>query len=297
VNLSRRDLIQQLSFFAFASFPTKARDRLAVTSWPFRTLIDGPTNHQRDTTARGMDLKEFPAFIVEKFGVHNINPLSDHFHSSDPAYLDSFREAVAKAGSHIVDLGLSGRQFYSSDAAARAEAVAFGREWIDVAVAVGSPSVRQHVSGRRGEIPNVDLAAASLGEMAEYGAKRNVVVNLENDNAVAEDPFLLVSVIEKVNSRHLRALPDFGNSLPGHDAAFNERAVRAMLGHAYNMCHVKDTLTSASGETHVVDLKAMFALAKAAGYKGYFSMEYDTKSGDPVSGTKKLIEETLQYIG
>jgi sugar phosphate isomerase/epimerase len=296
VNLSRRDLIKQLSLFAFDGFPTKAHDRLAVTSWPFRTLIDSPTNRQRDSTVAGMDLKEFPAFIVKKFGVHNINPLSDHFHSSDPAYLDSFREAVAKAGSHVVDLGLSGRQFYSSDAAARTEAVAFGRKWIDVAAAVGSPSVRQHVSGRRGETPNVDLAAGSLGEMAEYSAKRNIVVNLENDNAVAEDPFFLVSVIEKVNSHHLRALPDFGNSLPAHDAAFNERAVRAMLQHAYNMCHVKDTLHSTNGETHTVDLKKMFTLAKASGFKGYFSMEYDTKSGDPFAGTKKLIEETIQYL-
>src|SRR5947207_2396470 len=105
---SRRDLLKKLPFFVLANslsaanFPTKARERLAVTSYPFRTLIDSPTNRQRDTTAPGMDLKEFPAFVVEKFGVYNINPLSDHFHSSDPAYLDSFREAVAKAGSHIV---------------------------------------------------------------------------------------------------------------------------------------------------------------------------------------------------
>jgi sugar phosphate isomerase/epimerase len=296
VHPSRRDLFKQLSLFAFAGFPVKARDRLAVTSWPFRTLIDSPTNRQRDATIPGMDLKEFAAFIVEKFGVHNINPLSDHFHSSDPAYLASLREAIAKAGSHIVDLGLSGKQFYSSYAAARAEAVEFGKKWIDVAVAVGSPSVRQHVSGRRGETPNLALAAASLGEMAEYGAKRNVVVNLENDNAVAEDPFFLVSVIEKVNSRHLRALPDFGNSLPPHDADYNEKAVKAMLKYAYNMCHVKDTLRSANGETHVVDLEKMFELAKASGYKGYFSMEFDTKSGDPFSGTKRLIEETLKYL-
>jgi sugar phosphate isomerase/epimerase len=296
VNSSRRDLFKRLSLFAFAGFPVRARDRLAVTSWPFRTLIESPTNRQRDAAVRGIDLKEFPAMIVEKFDVHNINPLSDHFHSTEPAYLDSFREAVAKAGSHIVDLGLSGKQFYSPDAATRIEAVEFGRKWIDIAAAIGSPSVRQHVSGRRGETPNVELAAASLGEMAEYGAKRNIVVNLENDSAVSEDPFFLVSVIEKVNSRHLRALPDFGNSLQGHDAAFNERAVSAMLKHAYNMCHVKDTLRSATGQTYVVDLKKMFELAKASHYKGYFSMEFDTKSGDPFSGTHKLIEDTLKYL-
>ena len=286
---SRRDLLKRLPLLAIVSFPTKARDRLAVTSWPFRTFFDGSSPR--------MDMREFPAFVVEKFGVHNINPLSSHFHSSDAAYLESFREAVAKAKSHVVDLGLGGKQFYSADAATRKAAVEYGRQWIDNAVTIGSPSVRQHVAGQKGETPNVALAAESLGEMAEYGAKRNIVVNLENDNPVAEDPFFLTSVIEKVNSRHLRALPDFGNSLQGHDAAYNERAVRAMLKNAYNMCHVKDTLRSADGQTYEVDLEKMFALAKAAGYKGYFSMEFDTKSGDPSTGTKKLIEETLKYLG
>ena len=39
------------------------------------------------------------------------------------------------------------------------------------------------------------------------------MVNLENDNAVAEDPYFIVNVVEKVNHGYLRALPDFGNSV------------------------------------------------------------------------------------
>src|SRR5436305_15143895 len=66
-------------------FPTKPRDRLAVTSWPFRAYIESPTNHNRDRSKPGMDLTEFPAVVIAKFGVYNINPLSDHFRSSDSA--------------------------------------------------------------------------------------------------------------------------------------------------------------------------------------------------------------------
>jgi len=126
------DLSSSYRYSPLRSFPVKTRDRLAVTSWPFRTLIDSPTNRQRDATVPGIDLKEFPALIVEKFGVHNINPLSDHFHSSDPLTSIPFVRRSRKAGSHVVDLGLSGKQFYSSDAAARTEAVEFGRKWIDI---------------------------------------------------------------------------------------------------------------------------------------------------------------------
>jgi sugar phosphate isomerase/epimerase len=185
---------------------------------------------------------------------------------------------------------------YDLDPAKRQAGVAYGRQWIDIAALIGSPSVRQHISGTPGARPDVALAAETLGQLAEYGGKRKIVVNLENDNAVAEDPFFITAVIEKVNSPYLRALPDFGNSLMGHDAEFNRKAVAAMLSHAFNMCHVKNTVQDHSGRVYQVDLKTMFELAKQAGYPGYFSMEFDIAAGDPFPGTELLISKTLQYL-
>lgn len=243
-----------------------------------------------------MDLKDFPVFVAEKFNVRNINPLLDHFTSTDQAYVDTFRAALEKADVRIVDLGLGGRRFYAQDATVRRDAVLFGKKGIDVAVQVGSPSVRQHVSGHSGEKPDVSLAAGLLAEVAEYGAKRNIVVGLENDSPGSEDPYFLVAVIEKVKSPYLRALPDFGNSLSGHDNAYNHDAVKAMLRHAWNMCHVKDTVRGDDGKLYHVDLKSLFELARETSYRGYFSMEFDTDGGDPVAGTIKLVESSLQYL-
>ena len=281
---------------AEARFPSSARERLAVTSYPFRAYIESPTNRGRNRALQGIDLKQFPALVANKFGVHNINPLIDHFAATTPAYLDGFRKAVDEAGSHIVDFGLPGGDFYSPDASARAAAVTAGSKWVEMAATIGSPSVRQHVRGRKGQNPNVDLAAQSLGQLAEHGGKHGIVINLENDDAVSEDPFFLVSVIEKVDNPHLRGLPDFGNSLIGHDADYNQRAVAAMLKHAYNMCHVKDVVESDSGQPATVDLARMFALAKNSSFRGYFSMEFDTRQGDPFAGTTRLVSETLKYL-
>jgi sugar phosphate isomerase/epimerase len=242
-----------------------------------------------------MDITAFAGMVAEKFGVFNINPLADHFRSTEPAYLDRFRSSLEKARSHIVDFGLGGREFYSADAQTRQEAIEYGRKWIDVAGVIGSPSVRQHIRGKRGVKPDVETAAQTLGKLAEYGSKRNIVINLENDNPVAEDPFFLVNVIEKVNNPYLRGLPDFGNSLPGHDAAYNQRAVGAMLDHAFNMCHVKDIM-EADGKHYVVDLPALFQLAKQRRFRGYFSMECEAEAEDPFAGTKRLINVTLQNL-
>jgi sugar phosphate isomerase/epimerase len=131
--------------------------------------------------------------------------------------------------------------------------------------------------------------------VADYGAKRKIVVNLENDNPVAEDPFFIVSVIEKVSNPYLRALPDFGNSRIGRDDEYNKKAVAAMLAHVFNMCHVKGVVESGGGEVPV-DLNTMFGLAKAASYRGYYCMEFETNGADPFAGTKNLIAETLKYL-
>jgi len=271
------------------TFPRRPRERLSVTSWPFRSVLTGPT--------ATMDLQQFPAVIRERFGIVNINPLASHFKDDTPQYIADFGAAVAKAGSHIVDLGLGGGAFFDPDAAVREKGIAYGRKWIDIASQLGAPSVRQHVTRTRDYPADVALAAQSLGALAEYGAKRNIVVNLENDSPVSEDPFFLVAVIEKVNSPYLRALPDMGNSLqPSDDAARNEKAVRAMFGHVFNVCHVKDAIVNqATGKVYRVDLARMFAIAEQSHFKGYFTMEPDVH-GDPFEATQKLIAATLTYL-
>jgi sugar phosphate isomerase/epimerase len=277
-------------------FPTEPGERLAVTSYPFRKLIESPTNRERDPKQPGMDLKDFAQMIVTKFGIYNINPLADHFSSTDPAYLESFRRAVESAGSHMVDLGLAGRKFWDPDPAQRQAAIDYGKHWIDIAAVVGSPSVRQHLGGSHGVKPDVDLGAQTLSKLADYGAAKNILVLLENDSAVNEDPFLIVNLIEKVGNPFLRGLPDLGNSLQAGDADFNERGVTAMFQHAYSMCHVKDAVVGKGGEVYKVDLAKMFGIAKASGYRGYFSMEFETRLADPFTGTARLKDETLKYL-
>ncbi|MGH9469870.1 MAG: sugar phosphate isomerase/epimerase family protein [Terriglobia bacterium] len=278
------------------AFPKARRDRISVTSWPFRNYIESLTNRYRDPKLPGMDLKDFAAMVAQRFNIHNINPLSWHFKSSSPAYLEGFRKALEQAGSHIVGLGLAGGPFYDPNSSTREAAVADAKRWIDIAVIVGSPSVRPQISESHSLTPDVDRCAHSFGTLAAYGARKNVVVNMENDDPVTQDPFFIAKVIEKVDNPYLCSLPDFGNDAV-KGAAFNARALRTMFRHAYNMCHVKGEVKDRQGHTCKVDLPQIFHIAKASHYGGYFSMEYDTDFGDPYAGTKMLIEETLKYLG
>lgn len=278
-------------------FPAKPADRLALISWPFRQYMESPYNKARNPKKPGMNIVQFARMAIEKFGIHNINPMSSHFGSWEPGYLEQTREAVEKAGSRFVNLSLGGATFWDPDPAKRQAAIGYGRQWIDRAIILGSPAVRPHLAGASGVKPNADLAAQSLSELADYGAKKNVVVDLENDDLVNEDPFFLVKVIEKAGNPYLRALPDFGNTLARGNADYNYRGLKAMFQHAYNMSHVKDEITSDAGKVYKVDLAKVFGIARASGYRGYFSMEFDTPDpkADPFAGTRRLVRETLRY--
>ena len=243
-----------------------------------------------------MELQDFAAHVVEKFNVHHIEPWSPVFPSTDPKYLERFRAAVEKAKSSVVDIAVDGgHSQYALDKAEREKAVAASNAWVDVGAALGSPSIRTHIDAAKDSKPDVGRAADTLARVAEYGAKKNVVVHLENDNPVSEDPFFIVEVIEKVNSPWLRALPDFGNSLAAHDEAFQDRALEAMFAHAYGICHVKDGEVDDQGKASHVDLAKAFSTLRKHSYKGYCSIEYDAP-GDPYKPTATLVEATIRSL-
>jgi sugar phosphate isomerase/epimerase len=277
-------------------FPVKPRERLAASTWPFRMYMESPANRWRDPKFPGMALKDFPAMVAVKFGLHNVELLSNHFPSTDRAYLRELRTAVGKARSQIIDLAVeSTASFYDPFAVKRQEAIDYGKKWIDIAVAVGSPSVRLNIAGVKGVTPDADRTADSLKQVAAYGAQRNVLVNLENDDLVIEDAFFIVRVIDKVQNPYLHALPDFANSMMGGDAAFNYDALTLMFRHAYNISHMKDSEVGDHDKLYTVDVGRIFKIADAAGYRGYYSLEWEGRGG-AYEGTSKLLAKSLEYL-
>lgn len=274
-------------------FPSAPRDRVAVASYPFREFIAGPEHKSGNPT---IELEDFATHAVEKFHIHRIEPWSAHFASTDATYLAQLREAVDKAHSAIVNIAVDGKNSpYAADSGERDKAITFSKQWIDVASAVGSPSVRTNIPQAKNAKPNAEVLAESLRAVVGYASAKNVVVHLENDNPVSEDPFFLVQVLDKVNSPWLHALPDFGNTLNTHDDDYSYRAIDAMFAHAYGICHVKNGEVNHQGKATHVDLARTFAILKRHGYNGYCSIEYDAP-GDPYKATAELVESTVAYL-
>ena len=244
-----------------------------------------------------MDLKDFAAHCADKFNIRKIEPWNRHFRSTEPNYLAEFRASLEKVRGGVVNIAVDGDHSpYAADAAEREQAVSLSKKWIDVAAAIGSPSVRTNIAEAKDSKPDLDRAADTLKRVADYGAAKNVVVHMENDNPVSEDPFFIVQLIEKVNSPWLRANPDFCNTLATGREEYAYKGIAAMFDHAYAICHVKDMETNEQGQVFRVDMTKTFGILKRANYRGYCSMEFDTH-GDPYPGTSALIAQTLHYLG
>ena len=274
-------------------FPSQARERIAIASYPFREFIAGENHKSGNPTT---ELKDFAAHVIAKFNVNKIEPWTGHFPSTDAKYLEQFRVAVADARGAIVNIAVDGEHSpYAADRAERELAIAFSKKWVDAASALGSPCIRTNIPAAEDSKPDLERTADSLARVAEYASAKNVVVNLENDNPVSEEPFFLVKVIEKVNSPWLHALPDFANTLTRYDEKHAYDGVNAMFAHAYCISHVKDGEADEQGKLVHVDMAKTFGFMKQHGYEGYCSMEWD-RPGDPYSGTASLIETTLRYL-
>lgn len=243
-----------------------------------------------------MDLKDFAAHVKEKFQINKIEPWTGHFPSTDQKYLDGFRTALEKSGCQVANMAVDGEDSpYATDRAERDRALAFSKRWLDVAVALGAPGIRTNMPPAKNSQPDVARTADTLRRVVEYAEKKRVVISLENDNPVSEDPFFIVQVLEKVNSPWLHALPDFANTLNAHDADYAYRGVEAMFAHAYSICHVKEIEMNDAGRAVHVDLPRTFGYLKQHNFKGYCSMEWDSP-GDPYAGTAELIEKTARFL-
>lgn len=277
-------------------FPTAPRERLAVSSYPFRTLIKGKLRDADGMNKAGMTLQEFAETIPKRLQVQGIEPWSPHFESNDPAYVQTLAAAFNQAGVRVVNIAVDAEvHLCNNDPQQQTAGLDDYRKWVDAAVILKSPGIRIHVPSGPQDQSNLPCALETLGRIAKYGAEKKIVVNLENDNPKTEDPFTIVEILHSVNSPFLRALPDFCNSmLIADDAEYNDKGLAALFKYAYNISHVKDS-ESDRGKLYTVDMNDVFDIAKRARYRGFFSMEFEG-TGDPYQGTASLIRRSLEAL-
>ena len=295
MNLSRRRfLITTGSLTTFAVAATKSRGakdsvvrRLACNSWPFRGYFDTPEMHRyRDSKYPLLTQAEFPEFLADQFGIHNVEFLPQHFVDTDPATIEKVRQRLTKANSRCCNLmGVEIRGGVFAEGADRQAMAAEAVRWGKVAVALGSPTITIALSGPGPTDAN--RAAQNLAPAVDAVHQQGIKVLFHNDNLRLESAETLTALIQALGRERTGACPDFGNFAP-KSAAFALEQLRMLAPYASNICHAKDGIAE-GGKFYADDFAASMKVMRNAEFQGVYSLEYEGLD-DPVSGVRQLMK-------
>ncbi|HKS95023.1 MAG TPA: sugar phosphate isomerase/epimerase family protein [Terriglobia bacterium] len=271
--------------------------RLGISSWSFHDFFLSTRDQDSTLPETRIVLMDFPEMIADRYKVHNLEFVAPHFASLEPLYIEELKGKLLRARSRLINIpvdipGLAqGGGLSDPDPQVRIVAVVASKKWIDIAKALGGRSVRCDP----GKLNPDDLSPTieSYKELAAYGRSKGVAVLIENHGGVgSEHPDELLRIFQAVGGSFIGALPDFGN-FP--DQATRERGLPLLFPYARTVCHAKGLEFDASGNETKFDFAKCMEIAKHAGFKGVYSIEYEG-SGDPYDGVQKVVDELTRYL-
>ena len=273
------------------------RNRISISTWSLHNYFQA--TREKDSALAGsmLALLDFPEMIADRYKVHNLEFCAPHFASTEKAYLLEVKKCLLRAHSRVVNMPVDIRELWTGgglsdpDEAVREAAIDGAKTWIDVAVAIGSKSVRCDP----GKINPEDFSPTieSYKRLAAYGRPKGVQVIIENHGGVgSEHPEELVRLFKRAGAEVVGALPDFGN-FP--DEATREKGLALLFPFARVVCHAKGLDFDAAGNETKFDFPKCIQISKKAGFKGIYSIEYEGP-GDPYEGVEKTLEELMKYL-
>ncbi len=260
-----------------------------------------------------------PGFVryAAELGVPGVE-LLDVFWRDRERQLPQVEQALREGGL-VVSAYAIGNDLVQPDEAERARQVQSIRDGVDTARRLETALLRVFSGGEKpGVAPAQGHAwiVAGLREGAAYAAEQGVTLALENHGLFAGRADQVRAIVEEVDSPALRANVDTGNFLLVNQSPTD--AARELAGLAAYV-HLKDFRTLQPGEEAAesyagldgsryvgtvigdgeVDLPAVLAGLRGAGYDGWLSIEYEGTASDAlqrgvpesVRNTRALLEQ------
>ena len=254
-------------------------DRIAIMAYSFVRVLKYPGGPS--DAAHTLEVFDLPEMLADKYKVHNVEMQHNYFESTEPAFLKSFVDRLAKTKSKVsnINLELGTMSIAAPSPPLRAQAADLTKAWVDHAVLLGSPRVMINQGKLTAE--NKADAIETLKRMTAYAKTKNIMVGAEPRN----DDFTLLTEVLRAGGAYTN--PDVGNF--GGDQAHQHAGINAMFPYTDGNCHMKML------NPPTYDLAAAIQLIKQLGYKGLFSIENE-QPGDPYKNVQTVLDVVLANI-
>jgi L-ribulose-5-phosphate 3-epimerase len=288
--MNRRTLLQTLPAAALASQAhpqtgraAKSRLRTAICAYSFRKELESKAMTYDDLVKLAVDLD-----------VDGLDLTVYWFPSTEDSFLLPLKRLAYKNAVEIYSISVR-TDLCKPPGEARDKQAAELRKWVDVAAKLGAGHIR--VFG--GTVPKGSTendAANWVTEMlkpaAEYSSAKGVILGLENHGGITAKAETIVHIVKSVDSPWVGINLDTGN--------FNRNAIpqiQQCLPYAVNTqfkTHIRDE----NGTSQPSDWNSLVQMFAAAGYRGYFALEYEAKEDAKVAVprlTRELNKLAVQH--
>ena len=281
----------------YAGEAQKPLFKISLAEWSLHRMIG----------AGKLENLDFPNFAKSEFGIDAVEYVSTFFKgkAEDSAYLAELKKRSGDIGVRNVLIMVDGEGHLGDpDEAKRQKAVENHYKWVEAAKFLGCHSIRvnAHSEGTYEEQQN--LASMGLRALAEFGAKHEIGVIVENHGGLSSNGQWLAGVMEKVGLPNCGTLPDFGNFRVGKKADGTDdfydryKGVEELMPYA-KAVSAKSHHFDAEGNETQTDFFRMMKIVVDAGYHGYVGIEWEGKEPSEIKGTlltKQLLERVREQL-
>jgi len=262
-------------------------------------LIDTLRNRPEYLLRGALDPLDFPRFAQETFGITAVEYVNTFYFGKarDTRYLGELKTRAEDAGvtSVLIMCDLEG-DLGAPDTKVRQQSVENHHKWVDAAAFLGCHAIRVNAKSEGTRDEQMRLAADGLSSLADYAARQNIRILVENHGGLSSDADWLVSVMKEAGHDNLGTLPDFGNFADNGPYAFDRyRGVEQLMPYAHAVS-AKSLDFGPDGEHIGFDFRRLIEIVQSAGYHGYIGIEFEGEHLDEIAGiraTKALLDSFL----
>lgn len=315
MDISRKTFIQKGAFLISGSLMTAPLlNSIQKDSETFTFSISlAEWCHNKEIFSGEMDHLDFPIVAKKNYGIEAVEYVNQFFpdKATDLKYLGELKKRADDNGVTSVLIMIDNEGLVSSvEDSVRTQAIENHFKWIEAAKFLDCQSIRVNLHGASNPNDWISASVDGLGRLAEFGAKHEINVIVENHGSHSSHGGRLAEVIKQVDSKWAGTLPDFGNFCVARE---NGQLWDAPCIEQYDVYQgTKDLMPYAQGvsaktfdfdeqgnET-TLDYSRLFKIIKDSGFNnGFVGIEYEGEHIPPAEGiilTKNLLEKVRKEL-
>jgi hypothetical protein len=255
---------------------TISPDRIAVSTWSLHRLLGTVYPHDLTTPEVGPETPTYgegeesllglPS-VLANHGYRRLEIVSFHLRSRDKVYLGELRDQLKVSDVRLQTLLIDAGDISHPEHGARDQKWIAG--WIEIANELGAENARIIAGKQKPTRDALDRSVKALAALADGNAGSPVRLVTENWFDLLAEPAHVHYLLDKLEGR-IGLLGDFGNW--GGDNKYSD--LKSIFGRA-ELCHAKASFID--GDLDEADYGACVTLAEEAGYKGPYTLIFDSE--------------------